>query len=346
MNTTPIDRIRIYNRERFCIAEFKAQVSRSWSMNGEGRASFAYPTRKADVVNESVLQFGNYLLIENSALPAWVGVIDTPRLWASRSVTVSAYTPERILANRIGEMERVLNTSAGAIFEYIVNQSNTYEKTALTIGNVWKGGETRQETLHPTAFSEDLRRIRERSKEEYAWRPIVTPDGRLVIYADWTQRLGADYDVMLHEGRHGGNIEDDSVLFIEDGKIINFLFGYGEGSNWTSKPSAYLTDSDSLARYGLRMTGRKYDATTRAGVEKNVKTDIGNESRPVRRFSLTALNVGDTFKYIALGNGMTVQFQNVGFTDGVVGYRGKVRIIGMSYENATPNKIRLVVEES
>jgi hypothetical protein len=60
---------------------------------------------------------------------------------------------------------------------------------------------------------------------------------------------------------------------------------------------------------------------------------------------VTAINVGDTFKHIKLGNIFTLQLQSVGFTDGQTGYTSRVRIVGMSFNPETPNKIQLVVRE-
>ncbi len=347
MNTTPIDRVRIFNRERFQVAEFRASVQRSWTLNGEGRAQFTYPNRKSDVVNESVLNYGNYLLVENSSLPAWVGVIDTPRSWTADNVTVSAYTPERILQYRIGELNKTVTAPAGAIFEYIINRVNLAESTAFEVGAIYRGGISRQETFNPKPLSDSLRRIQERSKEDYLFFPRIESDGRLTIVAEWYQKAGMDFDIALSQGKGGGNIEATNYgLMVEDGEIRNELLGYGAGASWASKPNAKTTDISSIYKYGLRQKAIEYNSVrTVAGLVDNINTEIVKSAHSIKRFGINALNVGDTFRYINIGNSLDLQFENFGFFDGVVGYKGRVRIIGMSYDPTNKNKINVVLEE-
>ena len=179
-HTTPQDRIRIFDREGFAVAEFRASVERSWSVNDGGRAKFSYPSRKSDIVNEKVLNFGNWLVIENSALPTWVGVIDTPRNWSPREVEVSAYSPEQVFAWRRGPKEEKIKGTAGALFAKLISRINQQELTCLRLGDVYSGGVEREETLNPTTLDENLRRIVKHSGEEYAFRPVTDASGRLL----------------------------------------------------------------------------------------------------------------------------------------------------------------------
>jgi len=344
-NTVPQDRVRIFSRERYPLAEFRVNVNRSWSIMGEGRAQFTYPTRHRGVVTEQNLQFGNYLLVENDTLPAWVGVIDTPQQWGSRHVTVSAYTPERILAQRVGVMEWIAQGSSGALFNWILNKTNIDEITALTAGEIWSGSKTMQETFHPTPLSNNLKSIRERSGNDYRWRPVTAADGKLIIYADWYERLGLDYDVLLHEGTGGGNIEAGQSILTVDGTITNSILGYVKWQTWASSPWIKKIDDVSAEKYGFRAIGKQYEANSYWALLGGITDDLPKNAYPKKRFMVNALNVGDTFKYIGLGNSLRLQMQNIGFTNGVVGYEGQTRIIGMAYNPQVRNKIGLVMEE-
>ena len=246
--TMPAERIRIFDRGGAPIAEFQATIERSYLIGEEGRAQFAYPIRKTDVVNERVLQFGNWLLIENTKLPPWVGVIDTPREWSARVVTVSAYTPEHVFGWRRGPLEEKLTGSAGSIFSKILTYVNQAEHTVMREGEIWKGGTQREETLNPTPLNEDLRRITERSGEEYQFRPVIDAAGKLVVYCDWHEQLGTETGVFLHEGKGGGNVEAVGTILTEDGPIINEVFAYGDGETWQSKPTVTVTAPVSVDR--------------------------------------------------------------------------------------------------
>lgn len=344
--TVPVDRIRIFKRDGYPVAEFKTNVARSWVIGGEGRAQFDYPTRKRDVVNDDVIQFGNWLLIENTHLPPWVGVIDYPRTWSTRNVTVSAYTPERVYNQRIGPLEFVMSGSPGSIFAKLTNFLNQAERTVIRTGSVWKGGTQTQVTVNPSPLGEYLKTLWETSGEDYEWSPKTDAEGRLVVRGMWLQTLGVDTTALLHEGKDGGNIEASGRVLVEDGPIVNRVLTYGDGETWKSKPTVEVSSNPSIGRFGLREASQEDSGVTSTSVLfKHARQFITEFKNPARSFTLNALHVGDTFKYLRLGNILTVQFQNAGFRGGSIGFVSRVRIIGMSYDPKTKNKVQLVARE-
>lgn len=344
--TSPVDRIRIFNRDGLPIAEFRARVTRSWMLGDEGRAEFVYPSRKTNVVNDSVLRFGNWLLVESTHLPPWVGMIDVPRGWTPRTVTVRAYTPERLLTLRRGPIEQILNDSSGGIFTWLLYWANKQEATVIRAGSIWRGGVHRQETVNPTPLSDDLQRIFERSGEEYQWRPAIDGQGKLVVLGDWVQLLGKNTGVVLHEGRGGGNIEATNNILVEDGPIYNDILGYGDGMTWQTRPTATLSAPASQHRYGLRQTSKEYQGVSEVTtVQNNTAQDLAIFQETARTFNLKALNVGNLFYYLRIGNVFTLRFENIGFYQGGLGFETTVRIIGMMYDPMLRNKCEIVVEE-
>jgi len=338
----PQERVRIFDRQGFPIAEFRAAVERSMVIGGEGRAEFNYPSRKTGVANNTVLRFGNWLLIESDVFPDWVGVIDTPREWSPRIVAVHAYTPEHVFGQRVGPREDIVTGSAGKLFEKLINQLNQSEATIIRAGDIWRGGKQREETFNPTPLNEDLQRVYERSHEEYNWRAEIDPSGRLIVYGDWVKRLGQKTTAILHEGKGGGNIEALNNILVEDGEIYNEVLAFGEGMSWKSKPTVKVTDAASRHKYGLRQTAEEYTGvSTLSTLKRNGKTLLDDSKEPVNTFHVNALNVGGTFKYLRLGNTMTLQFENMGFGTFVT----SVRIVGMDIKSAEKNKVELVLEE-
>jgi hypothetical protein len=340
----PRDRVRIFNRNGFPMGEFRASVERSWALGDEGRAQFEYPTRKTAVVNEYFLQYGNWLLVENDYLPTWIGVLDTPRKWSARSVTVSAYAPDHIFTQRCGPLERKLTGSAGAVFEKIIALVNEPQTTILRAGYIWRGGAQREETINPTLLSEDLKRLWERSGEDYAWRAGV--DSQLVVYGDWVKRLGVDTGIILQEGNGGGNIEAVHEILQEDGTIVNELFAYGDGLTWVSRPNVIVRDYASISRYGLRQGSEEYIGVTNLTTLKdNADIYLRKFANPARTYHLNALHKGGLFKSLALGNRYKLRLQNAGFNGGKLGLEKTVRITAMSYNPQVKGKIELTVDE-
>lgn len=346
-NSIPVDRVRIFDRAGSMLAEFKARVERSWALSSEGRAQFTYATRITDIVNPKVLNFGNWLLIENDTLPTWVGVIDTPRSWSARNVTVSAYTTEHVFSWRRGEIETSRYTAAGNIFEYLLYLVNVKEPTIISKGIIDNSGVIMSETINPTSVSDVLKRIQSRSQEEYSFRPVVNDAGRLTVFADWSKRVGVDTSALLHEGKGGGNIEQVGGILVEDGPIVNDYIAYNDAMTWGSKLIKQEFNRQSISDYGLRQGGGEYSGVTRGTtMRQHAAGFIRRNGTPRGIFRINALNVGETFKYLAIGNRLFLQFQSSGFSGGGLGYEARVRVIGMHYDSANKNKINMTVEVS
>jgi len=293
-------------------------------------------------VNEKVLQFGNYLLVENSRLPAWVGIIDTPRAWDSLTVEVNAYTLERMFLYRRGPLEQKLTGSAGGIFEQLVNYINGQQQTLLQVGSIYNSAQ-REETLNPNTLDENLQQLQERSGEEYTFEPVITK-GLLTIKADWQAKAGVITPLVLTSARSGGNVEVPSMT--EDDEIVNDLLGYGDAPTWPSKPVKYTADTATIEKYGLRQNSENWRGVSHpATLEANNLEYLTKKKQPRKIFEITALNVGETFDYIRLGNKARLILQSLGFANSGVGTDTTVRILGMSYSPQLGRKIKLVLEE-
>lgn len=341
----PKERVRIFNRLGDELASFMVDVSRSWAIGREGRAQFTYPVIKTNVVNETVLQFGNYLLVENSKLPAWVGVIDTPRSWDSKSVTISAYTPERLFQYRRGsQSDEVISGSAGTIFLEMLRRINSKEKTILESGVIFTGGSRREETLNPNTMDINLRQLQERSLEEYSFRPIVKKN-KLAIMCDWSKQLGIQTPLTLAQAKNGGNLGESTMR--EDEDIYNDIFGYGEGLTWDTKPKYTTRNADSVSKYGLREKGEGWRGVVNISTIIQNNTDMILETKqPKKIFQLVALNIGDTFKYLDMGNRIKILLEGIGFSQYGNNTLADTRILGMSYSpRQNKNSIRIVAKD-
>lgn len=337
------DRLRIFGRGGSLFAEFNAAVSRSWIIGGRSSASFTISTGE-DYCNETVLNFGNWVVVESTQLPAWVGTIASREWRGDRTITIAAFSPEWLLSQRIGPIEKIITASAGEIFVEIIRQANSDEQTLIRAGEIYIG-EDMQETLNPLSLDKDLNRIYERSGEEYAWRVSFNPNGQLIVYGDWFDRLGADTNFFLREGKGGGNIESGKRVLVEDAPRGNYLFGYGNGLTWKTKPYSIAEDSTSQNRYGLiQQSISYYGLTTKAAITKNVNAELKKRKNPSSVYSVTAIDSANTFPYLVLGNTMYLSMENIGFTTGNLGtLKKRVRIMGMFYNPIDAGKIDLAL---
>jgi hypothetical protein len=340
----PEDRIRIFSRTGIEMVQFSALVSRSWAIGEEGRAEFTIPTRKTNVANETVLRYGNWLLLENNVLPTWVGMIDTPRSFNAASITVSAYAPEHIFSWRRGPLQQVWQDSAGGLFGRMIDWINQQQITIIQPGTLWRGSNTYSMTVNPKKLDAYLKQLATVSREEYAFRTAIV-NGQLAIYADWLPQLGEIYTgAILQVGRRGGNLEIQDGIVTEDGPITNDMLTYGDGATWNSKPTGQSVDETSADKYGLRQDALNYAGADAETLQRLADELVSQNSEPDRAFALNALNIGDTFKYLRMGNRLTYRGEGVSF------YSGKssdlpIRIVGMGYNPSDGAKVSLVVKE-
>jgi len=344
----PKDRVRIFARDGATLAQFQTSVERSWVIGEEGRAWFSYAARNTSIVNEKLLRFGNWILIENSALGMpWVGMIDTPRSWSSKRVTVYCYDPLHIFGQRRGAAEyQFTGMSAGSLFLKVLAFTNGLESTIIEAGDVWEGGRQIDLNVRPGLLNNFIRDITEQSGEEYSFRPVVNDKGYLKIFVDWSEKIGVETSVYLQEGKRGGNLETSETELSEEGPIMNDLLAYGEGETWDTKPKATLTDETSRQLYGLRQDVYEViGSASIAGVGMAGQSWLNRYKYPTNTFSLRAINMGDTFKYLSMGNVLTARL-SVGFNpDGTRGKVARVRIVGMYYNPEERTKIDLRVTE-
>jgi hypothetical protein len=341
------DRVRIFDRKGDTLAEFRANVTRSWVIGNEGRASFTLSSLDTGNVDIDVIKPGNWLLVENDYLADWVGVIDFPREWGFREVTIHAYTPERLFQWRRGPLQLLLRGSAGAIFESYINLVNKAEDTILQPGNIWKNGATHERTVNPTRLNGELRNLYLYTGEEYQWRADIGLNGNLVVYGDWQQRIGTSTNLTLFEGIGGGNIEATQQPLIENEPVENDVLGYGDGMTWLTKPLSKKVDITSVDFYGLRQgTVELRGVTVPATITEKTQQYLDTVSNPGRVFDVVALDSdGSIFRFLRQGNTVRLVMQSCGFLNGTIGTDTTVRILGMGFNPIAGNRVPLILKE-
>ena len=335
------DRLRIFNRSGFLLAEFSVSVSRSYVLGARSTASFEVATNQT-YCTDNVLNFFNWVVVESTNKPDWVGLISS-RVWGKSTVTITALTPEFLLSKRIGDKETLIQGSAGMIFSEIIRQVNRDDVTILKVGEVYIGADM-EETIDPTSLDRDLKRIFERSKEEYLWRPGFDSAGKLSVYGDWVKQAGVDKNFTLWQASGGGNIELNDRTLVEDAPDGNYIYGYGNGITWDAKPIAISTDTTSRNKYGLiQKSVSYYGLKTIDAIQKNADAELLLSKDSANVYNVKAIDNGDTFANLALGNVLNLNLTNVGFLSGVLGTIIKVRIIGMMYDPDNGEKIDLAL---
>ena len=317
------DRIRLFDRSGTCLCDLRVTAERNLSINEEGEAEFdiAYTDVNS---RDDFLRFGNWLLIENSKLGPWVGMVDRPQVGKKRFTHIHAYTPEHQLAKRNVPRQLPLNGKAGVIFKEIINLMNREEPTIISIGDVWSGGrDMGEESLNGDNLKDVLQNLTERSGGEYSFTPTVFK-GKLSILANWHKEIG---EVNMYPLEESWNISDENNSYRLDGDIENEIWGYGSGAGQTDRPTATFADNESIGIYGLMQGSRVYsDYSDEGSVLTAVRNEVNDTRFPKKIYSVSMLDVGETFSQVKLGNTHPFRLWSVGF-----GVKTTIRVVEMYY---------------
>lgn len=343
-------RVIVYNRQGNPLAQLKCNTERSWLLNGEGMSVITISANDNKIRRE-LIQFGNFVTIQHATLPLWAGVIDTDRSWGKSKVVLTAWTGERILKFRRSQMVGLIQkNSAGDLFRSLIESSRLGKVVAVTapdsrirIGNVWSGGNPREETFDGKLIYDHITGLAERTGYEWDVNGAFTESGDLYFQANWYNKRGSVSGRLLKEGL---NITTEEAALVEQGVIINDLLAVGDGSTEGSRITHIETDPASIDKYGLRQYTMDFSGNTEATtLQDNARGVILNSKDTVKIFSVTALDVGDVFQSLRIGNILPIYMSTVGFLpDGTLGTFTNVRIIGMRYSDVT-NRCDLILQE-
>jgi hypothetical protein len=336
-----MSRILIFDRSGTAITELKADCPRSWALNEYGRAQFTLSTSDPKCILENI-QFGNFIYVEHPKLTAWAGVIDTPREWGAFKVTVNAYSPEKILEWRIGQTgSQKVNEVTGTTITRILDIANQSGDTLISQGDIYLGGQSKQEQINLTSLRDELRRLLDDSGYEFTIDPVYT-GGKLRFKANVLPKAGRVLDKSLTEGF---NIEANDSPLTEQGVIANDVMGYTDSATWNSKTTYTANDADSQSKYGIRQSTISFLGQNQtAGLETGTKAELASKKNPRKTFNLAALDVGDTYSWMQLGNTVYLRMHSVGFYGSSKGVSTKVRIIGYGFDESE-GKVSLVCDE-
>lgn len=336
-------RVLIGDRFGRVIAEVVAEVdSVSWVLNGIGRTAITMATSDPKATADT-LQIGNRVYIEMDAgLPAWGGVIDMPRVWERGTVRVTCFDIAHLLDYRVTEKnDSFYGQPVGAIVTELLEREEQQDPLGIVAGSIWMGGHPHWPRYHYKSLWYVLDySIRRMERCDFRFVPYLD-NGYIRFRADLFQQAGTDRSASLAlvEGRNTAA----ALRLEEQGAVVNQHIAVGEGSTWGAERLVVAArDTDSIAVYGLRETGKMYAGVSMpATLEMHARAVIGTHSNPRRIFSFEVTNATPAmFKDYDLGDTLRCVLPSFGFG----GFDGTVRVLGREYNPGT-GVCKLVVEE-
>jgi hypothetical protein len=336
-------RASLYSHDGQYQTDVQSHFKYSWKLNAYGEATFELSIRDPKC-EEKNIEFGNLLLLEHDVLPDWGGKIWTPREWTPGKVKVCAYGGEFAMELRITQREQTITDSPGRTFETLIDEimSEPGYQTVKS-GDIYGDGTKVKRVYHYETLYSQIEELSKASQNDWNCVADFDANGALFFWGNWYKKLGRRAPYTLVEGH---NIKQVSSPLLEQGKIINKLRMYGDGSTWMTKPVAPRNDLESAHRYGIAYGSESAPGTTLEQLRARADTRIEETANPRKTLQLIALDKRDTFKWLDIGNTIGLVLKTAGFNHetGGFGLETTVRILQMAYDTST-NQVTLIVDE-
>lgn len=337
--------IQIFDKSGNYLTEIEATISRWYKLNEFGKATFELATSDQKCI-EQYLEFGNLVYITHPKLPAWGGMIDTPREWRHGSVISSVYSAEYLLKTRITQRSQTLAGPYGTIFQTMLEELfDSSSFNVIRAGSIFGGGPSVKRVYNFAPLYDEIRNLAEESGNDFEIEPNIDSNGRLYFAAHWHKRKEFETNYTLYEDL---NLELPAVFLREQGTIANKLRIFGDGATFTTRPLGRVQDQESIDRFGVRFLAKSVSGSGADEVQDAAEAMIKVYAWPRKTFELTVaddpLNIKKNFENCRIGNILNVSFHSVGFSGSGFGVESKVRILQMYYDE-NKNTLKLIIDQ-
>lgn len=335
--------VRIFDPRGVPLRDIRVHPTYSFVLSDIGDCQFEMSVLDP-AFREEAIQFGNFMLINHTDLPSWVGMIDpiNSRTWNNGFVNVTALSAERIFDLRFAKPSKK-DGPPGAIFTQFINNLNEEVPNAVQLetGYVMQGGRHMYYPLIGRG-GDVMRWIARVAKAEYCITHRIDSDGRLVLVANLYAQKGTDTFTAFDTT----NTELSDSVLVEDGDIYNYVIFY------TSPQSGGKTviigdpqrDEESIGKFGTRMYLGEMGADDVETLNEVARTFLYQSAWPKKTVTPSVLNVNHLWKKLDTGNLYWWETPLAGFTNGELGAKEYVRLSGMEV-NVKENKVDVMVEK-
>lgn len=334
-------RLSIYSHQGIKLTEVVANFKRTWKIGEYGEAQFTLATADAKAKLE-YLQFGNLVYAEHDKLPPWGGMIDTPRTWDVKAITVHCYGGEYLFTQRHAPRELIIKGAPGVIFKALIEQGNVAGDAPITVGEVWGEGATTQMIYHYDMLYDRIKELCKMYEAEWTVTPVIDKSGNgLYFSASFHDQVGQVSQMVLYEDQH---IELKGNVLTEQGEIVNEVTAFGGGSTYATILSTTYINEASIGKYGLRRKSYNIGGKDSAAIAAGGQAQLGRSYEPRKTFDINVLDVGDAFNQLRIGVTFPLQLYTIGFTGAEYGMRTNIRVLGMTYDDRA-NKVSVIADE-
>lgn len=352
-------RIRIF--DHFCkpLAELHGvpTTPRRWKLNGWNTTEFSVgydPTRpqSAQKFSEKNFQFGNLVHIEHipardwtlakkGQLPSWTGIILPSRDWDDGIGHVTCYSAEAILQFRAMKAQSIQNTPKNIFTEIMRAGLERAKNIPIQPGILDDLPFELPDKLATNAYDEIVDLIKH-SGMDWDVKGEIDEKGNLRLSYNLYKRKGIVTPLILD----ASNTEMQGPRLSEQGTPTNIVYGYSDANTANDRIGPLVgIHQGAVDDYGPLELNQVFQNMRDPGSVSRAAQTVANLSgRPRKVIKRIALDKGQTFSYLNVGNYATVKDTRVGFhPNGGYGFESSVRILSMDY-NDMSDKVVLNVE--
>jgi hypothetical protein len=268
-------------------------------------------------------------------------MIDTP--WtATLPAELTLYNAECLFGLRAAEHSVQVIGSMSDVVKEMIRIVNEQEQSFLQLGNATSSSPAVfNKLIEQRNIWDQLVKLLEDSGYEMVLRPERSARNELHLYTDVGVQLGADTGFLLHDG------EQANMRVIEakvNGKIINRATGVsGQSTEEAQLQTAVLEDQDSQNAFRTRSDVMQFQKVTEIStLTQYTQAFLDYGKRPYLDLTVDAMEIGETFNYLRLGNRLLVHAANVFLPGGIHGWSGTVRILAMVFDERQ-NTVRMTL---
>lgn len=342
-----MSRIVVFGLDNVAVGEFTATCNRGWILLGNpgvsdgGQTTVTVPD---DVAIQPWLQLGRMVLVERPPLPSWVGVIDTP--WqAMLPVEITLYNAEYLFALRAIERSVAINAPISDIVKEMIRIANDQEMMFVALGNSGNIQTLYNKAIAQRNIWDQMIKLLEETGQEMIFRHEMNSRRQLYLYADVGPGMGLDTGFLLHDRDQSSVQANMTVIDAKvNGKIINRVIGVsGQSTEEAQLQTNILEDQDSQDVFRTRSEIVSFrDVAELSTLTQYTQIYLDSYKRPFLDLTVDAMNIGDTFANLRLGNRLLAHAANVYLPGGVRGWSGSVRILAMAFDE-TKDTVRMTL---
>ena len=223
------EQLYVCNRGGRLLGELQAEFTLAWYISRPAQARIVVSMRD---LNTELVAKGNRILVKSDKLPSWTGYLWTPYSTAGGKLSLTAYSAEKRIAQRITGVNDQLSGTSGDIAADLIAIANTPAASGVSDSVIDSAGSSITRTYNFANIADVLEQLAADVGKEW-WVGGALVNGQLTWTLNWAEKRGGTFSTPIYEnGEAGCRISNVSVW--DEGEIANEITAFGQTTDWAA----------------------------------------------------------------------------------------------------------------